>query len=811
MAETWPRGRAIEKPWTISPGCIRRKGMRKKSAILRRFLFILFLVFPLLAWNAAAATPAMPALVLSGCEYDYPPYCIVNPDDTATGFSVELLRAALKAVGRDVSFKTGAWSDIKSDLEKGRIQVLPLVGRTPEREAIFDFTFPYLTMHGAIFVREDNGDIAVPGDLKGKSVAVLKGDNAEEYLRRSNLGARIVPLETFEAAFKGLSEGAYDAVVAQKLMGMQILQNNGIANLKTVGPPLTDFTQSFCFATREGDTELLALLNEGLSIVIAEGIFRELYATWFSGLEALAQRKSRIIVGGDSNYPPYEFLDEKGNPAGFNVDLTKAIAEELGFDIQIRLGPWGEIRQALSDGTIDVIQGMYYSVERDRIYSFSPGYATVNHVVAARSGLEIPEDVKDLRGRKIVVMAGDVMEDLAMSLGFEENLVRVGSQEDALLLLSRGEEDYALVGQIPAQYFLKRQKIKNVTLSSSPILSPEYCYAAPNASGALVSQFSQGLAAVLAKGRYRAIENKWLAPYRAEGGRFATIAKYAAFVISILGILLLATLLWSWALRRSVKQKTHQLSIEIAERKKAEEEIKVLNQDLERRVAARTSELENALKELESFSYAVSHDLRAPLRAMEGFSSILADSYNKGLDAQGLNYLERIRNASSRMGKLIDDLLSLSKVSRHQLERKEIDMSALAAEVVSRVAEEWEGNPPEVHIEEGMRAVADPALMDILLKNLIENAYKYSARAASPRIDVGMEKQVFFVRDNGVGFDMEFAGELFAPFHRLHSIEEFSGTGIGLATVKRIVIRHGGKVWPEAKPGEGACFRFTLE
>ncbi len=789
--------------------------MRNRSIFLRRSIVIVFLAVITLAWNAAAA----PNLVLSGCEYDYPPYCIVNPDDTATGFSAELLRATLKAVGRDVSFTTGAWADIKSDLEEGRIQVLPLVGRTPEREAVFDFTFPYLTMHGTIFVREDNTTIASPKDLEGRSVAVLKGDNAEEFLRRSNLGARIVPLETFEAAMKGLSEGAYDAVVAQKLMGMQILQNNGITNLKTVGPPLNEFTQSFCFATQKGDTELLALLNEGLSIVIAEGTFRELYATWFSGLEALAYKKSRIIVGGDSKYPPYEFLDEEGNPAGFNVDLTKAIAEELGLDIQIRLGPWGEIRKALSDGAIDVVQGMYYSVERDRVYGFSPGYATVNHVIAARSGLDIPEDVKDLQGKKLVVMAGDVMDDLAVSLGFEQNLVRVNSQEEALLLLSRGVEDFALVGQIPAQYFLKRQKIKNITLSRSPILSPEYCYAAPNANGALISQFSQGLASVLAKGRYRAIENKWLAPYSSEGGRLAIIAKYAAFAIFILGTLLLASLLWSWALRRSVKQKTQQLSFEIAERKKAEEEIKILNHDLERRVAARTSELENAIKELESFSYAVAHDLRAPLRAMEGFSSILASSYNNGLDAQGLNYLERIKNASSRMGKLIDDLLSLSKVSRHQLERKEIDMSALAAEVASRVAEDFKGSPPIVRIGKRMKAFADPALMDILLKNLIENAYKFSANVTSPRIDVGMEiqdlegikKHVFFVRDNGVGFDMEFAGELFAPFHRLHSMKEFSGTEIGLATVKRIVVRHGGKVWPEAKPGQGACFRFTLE
>ncbi len=788
--------------------------MRRRSAFPRLIALILFLAAFLTAGSAAEKP-----LILSGCEYDYPPYCIVNPDNSSTGFSVELLRAALTAVGREVSFKTGSWAEIKEDLEKGRLQVLPLVGRTPEREDVFDFTFPYLTMHGAIFVREDRGDIASLQDLKGKSAGVLKGDNAEEFLRRSDLGVEIAALDTFEAAFKGLSEGIYDVVVAQKLMGLQILQNNGIGNVKTVGPALAEFTQNFCFAVREGDRDLLALLNEGLSIVMADGTFRELYATWFSSLEALAQKKSRIIVGGDSNYPPYEFLDEDGNPAGFNVELTKAIASELGLDIQIRLGPWGEIREGLSSGSIDVVQGMYYSAERDRVYAFSPGYATVNHVVAAREGLPIPETIRDLAGKRVVVMAGDVMDDLAVSLGFEKDLRRVKSQDEALLLLSRGEEDYALVGRIPAQYFLKQQKIRNVKLSSTPLLSPEYCYAAPNSGGALVAQFSQGLSAVIAKGELRKLENTWLAPYASGGGWFAAAARYAAGAVLVLGVLFLATLLWSWALRRSVKQKTLQLSVEIAERRKAEEEVRKLNLDLERRVAERTAELEGALKELESFSYAVSHDLRAPLRAMEGFGAILSETYAPRLDEQGQNYLERIRKASSRMGRLIDDLLGLAKVSRHQLELKPVDMSAAAEEVASRVAEEWEGRRPELEIQEGMRAIADPSLLDILLTNLVGNAFKYSAKAESPRVEVGMEimeiegikKRVFYVRDNGVGFDMEYASGLFAPFHRLHAAEEFSGTGIGLATVKRIVLRHGGSVWPESSPGRGACFRFTLD
>ncbi len=159
------------------------------------------------AETAGASADRRTPPVLSGCEPDYPPFCMVTPEGQADGFSVELLRAALKAVGREATFKTGVWSEIKADLAEGRLEVLPLVGRTPEREATYDFTFPYLTMHGTIVVRDTNTDIQGPADLRGKQVAVLRGDNAEEYLHRADLGAAIVPLPSFETALRGLSSG----------------------------------------------------------------------------------------------------------------------------------------------------------------------------------------------------------------------------------------------------------------------------------------------------------------------------------------------------------------------------------------------------------------------------------------------------------------------------------------------------------------------------------------------------------------------------------------------------------------------------
>ena len=286
----------------------------------------------------------VPLVVSSASEYDYPPYSIVTPDNQADGFSVELLRAALKAMGRDVSFEIGHWRDVKQMLVDGKVRVLPLVGRTPEREQNFDFTFPYLTMHGTIVVRDAESGIRSLADLKGKQVAVLSGDNAEEFLHRSNLDATIVTTGTYDDALQQLAVGQHDAVVVQKLVALQLINRLQLTNLKTVGPPLEDFVQSFCFAVNKGDQKLLALLNEGLAIVITEGSFLELRNKWFGPIEALEKRKSRIVIGGDANYPPYEFLDQNGQPAGYNVDLTRAIARQLGIEVDIQLRPWAEIR-----------------------------------------------------------------------------------------------------------------------------------------------------------------------------------------------------------------------------------------------------------------------------------------------------------------------------------------------------------------------------------------------------------------------------------------------------------------------------------
>jgi PAS domain S-box-containing protein len=249
---------------------------------------------------------------------------------------------------------------------------------------------------------------------------------------------------------------------------------------------------------------------------------------------------------------------------------------------------------------------------------------------------------------------------------------------------------------------------------------------------------------------------------------------------------------------------------DITKRKQAEEEVKKLNEITKRHAA----ELEVANKELEAFAYSVSHDLRAPLRSMEGFSQALLEDCNDLLNDECKDYLKRIQNSAELMAQLIDDMLRLSRITRTDMILDYVDLTEMAQVIAAKLKNNEPKRKVNFVINPGLTAYGDEKLLSIVLENLFENAIKFTGKMREANIDFGVTERegqkVYFVHDNGVGFDMAYANKLFKPFQRLHSLGEFPGTGIGLASVQRIIQRHGGQVWAEGKVGEGAIFYFTL-
>lgn len=687
-----------------------------------------------------------------GSEPDYPPYCMVDEKGGAEGFAIDLFKAAARAVGLEVNVRIGVWDILKNDLASGKIDALPLVGRTPQREHLFDFTMSYISLHGAVFVRKGTRGIHSIQDLKHKEIVVMKGDNAEEFLRREKISDKIFTKNTFGDAFRALAKGEHDVVVTQRVMGLRLLKNMGIASIVPLDLQLPQFRQDFCFAVQKGNSQLLSRLNEGLSILIADGTYHKIREKW-------------LLSGID-------------DPMSLEKILRLLSSILIPLIVLIAFASVFILRREVKRRTRDL-----------------------RAEIAERKKTETALRDSEAKLRRITDNITDVV--FTTDLNFKITYISP-SVKKLTGITTRDYMDKSLAERYSPE---SRRKFKS-------LLSAEL---AKERDGAM------------ARNRSLVIEAEH---YLADGGTI-TVLLHVSFLrkengkpIGLLGVMSDITerkesenelRRLKNMLENLVKERTAELQEKVDKLDRSQKAMLYMVEDLNLVTAElkdQRLQLERANRELEAFTYSVSHDLRAPLRTINGFSEFLMEDYAHKLDDEGKRFIKTIQQGTQKMDRLIADLLTLSRTSLAEIKLTQVDMRQLARSVFDEIATDKEKNAFSTTFRKMPVSTCDMTLIKQVWQNLISNALKYSARSDTKKIEVGArrnkQEMIFFIRDHGVGFDNKYKDKLFGVFQRLHKADEFSGTGVGLAIVQRIVHRHGGSVWAEGEINKGATVYFSL-
>lgn len=536
-----------------------------------------------------------------------------------------------------------------------------------------------------------------------------------------------------------------------------------------------------------------------------------------------------VIVGGDRDYPPYEFLDKNGRPAGYNVDLTRAIADVMGMKVEFRFGSWSEMRNALMDGSVGVLQGISYSEDRTRTLSFSPPHTIINHAIFARKDTPKVSSIEGLRGKEIVVFRDGIMHDYLKSLGFSSNLVMTGTPADALRLLASGKHDYAVLAMLPGMYIIREHKLSNLVPVAKSISSQRYCYAVKKGNEELLARFNEGMAILKKTGQYQEIYDQWLGVLGPPKVAWEKVVWYGAMVMGTLLLILVGTVIWSRALQKRVAQRTEELALEVAERKRALEELK-LHQD--KLIQA------DKMASLGILVAGVAHEINNPNGLILLNMPILREVYQDAeevLDVRyrhqgdftlgGLPYsrmrgevphlLEEMQEGANRIKRIVEELKDFARQDT-SAPVETVDFNAVVQAAVRLVDSSLRSSTKRF---EAQYAPSLPPIMgnaqriEQVVVNMVLNACQ-----ALPDIERGIFLTTFHdqaagvvvlkLTDEGVGIAPEHIAHLTDPFFTTR--RENGGTGLGLSVSATIVKEHNGSLEFDSTPGSGTTVTLTL-
>ena len=536
-----------------------------------------------------------------------------------------------------------------------------------------------------------------------------------------------------------------------------------------------------------------------------------------------------VVVGGDRSYPPYEFLDKDGNPAGYNVELTRAIARTMGLRVEIRLGHWADMRRALEKGEIDALQGMSFSEQRARELDFTPPHTIVHHSVFARRGSPPVASLADLKGKEVLVLRSGIMHDTLFRLYPEVRAIPVETHAEVLLDLAAGKHDYALMAKLPGLFLIRELRLSNLAPMGSPVSAERYGFAVARGNAPLAAQLSEGLAILKNTGEYQAIYDRWLGVLDPPGMSWRQVFRYSAIVVVPLVVLLGGVAIWSRTLRREVALRTAELTREIAERKQAEEELRKNQQQLIQadKMAALGVLVSGVAHEINNPNGLLLMDVQLLTDVLQDAEPIFEEHGRRHGDfTLGSLRYSRLREAIPRMmsemldagrrvKRIVEDLkdfarqgdpdlrdgTSLNDVARAALRL----VDNLVRKSTSRFQLDCAPDLPPVR--------GNPQRIEQVVINLVMNACQAlpdPGRGITVRTYLDAERQAVCleVRDEGVGIQPEHLPRLTDPFFTTK--RESGGTGLGLAVSAGIVKEHGGTLSFESAPGRGTTARLHL-
>ena len=536
-----------------------------------------------------------------------------------------------------------------------------------------------------------------------------------------------------------------------------------------------------------------------------------------------------IVIGGDRDYPPYEFLDKEGNAAGYNVELSKAIAEVMGMQVEFRLGAWHAMREALQRGEVDVLQGMSYSAERDRTFEFSLPHAVVNHAVFARSGAKAVRSLDELAGKEVALHRAGIMHDMLKRSGFRGRLLLTDTPADALRLAASGRCDYAVVAIVPGTYLIRQLQLTNLSPMVRNVYSHKYCFAVREGNTELLSRFNEGLAILKQTGQFEAIRAKWLGVLDPPETDWRAVTKYALLVALPLVLLLAAISLWTRTLQRQVALRTADLTREIAERRRAEENLRLNQQQLVQadKMAALGVLVSGVAHEVNNPTGLILLETPKLKRIFTDSSKILEQYYRENGDFRcgGIPWsrarevvpdsLDKMQEAGKRIKRIVSDLKDFARHDdRQATELVDLNQTARAAlRLVDHAIRKATRSFSTEYAADLPRFRGNAQRIEQVLVNLILNACQALPDPArgielSTCYDPDAGLVILRLRDQGTGIAPEHMSQLIDPFFTTK--REWGGTGLGLSVSAGIVKEHGGTLSFESTLGLGTTVTLAL-